>query len=199
MTMTLVKVDPVWQPLSQQRIFRDLLTALSFPGRVLNIAAPLAGARAELGILASLVDEMVTVADPDGRLSDAERRLLVPGALAEPDAADNVLCDAAVASPAGFTPRRGTIYRPEAGALLVLACGAVGEGDLALTLTGPGVETETVLRLSGVQPGWIEARQRWCDNFPTGVDLVFCDAAARIAGVPRTSGVSAVVERKGDH
>ena len=184
----LVTIDAVWQPLSQQKIYRALLAAMSFPGRVEDIAEPLDGARAELGILAALTDEMVTVADPDGRLTEAERRLLSVAALAPAESADYVLFSGRNAPNTGYTPRIGTIYRPEEAALLIIVCENVGEGELLLTLSGPGVATESRLRLAGVDAGWIAARNRWCGNFPTGVDIVFCDGA-RLAAIPRTSRV----------
>ena len=189
-TATLIKVDPIWQPLNQQAIYRALLTAMSFPGRVIDIGELLEGARAELGALASLVDEMATIADPDGRLTDAERRLLSAAAIASAADADYVLFDGANAPPENYKPRLGTIYRPEEASLIFLAVAAVGEGEILVTLTGPGVKTEKTLALSGLHPDWVTARNRWCDNFPTGIDLIFCDAM-RLAAIPRTSKASA--------
>ena len=152
MTATLIKVDPIWQPLNQQAIYRALLTAMSFPGRVLDIGELLEGTRAELGALASLVDEMVTVADPDSRLTDAERRLLSAAAVAPADDADYVLFDGAIAPPENYKPRLGSIYRPEEASLVFLPVSAVGEGETFVTLTGPGVQTEKTLALSGLHP-----------------------------------------------
>ena len=190
MTATLIKVDPIWQPLNQQAVYRAVLTAMSFPGRVLDIGELLEGARAELGVLACLVDEMVTIADPDSRLTDAERRLLSAAALAPADDADYVLFDGSTAPLENYQPRIGTIYRPEVASLLILTVGAVGEGETAVTLTGPGVPTEKTVSLSGLHPDWLTARNRWRSNFPTGADFVFCDAT-RIAAIPRTTEVRA--------
>jgi alpha-D-ribose 1-methylphosphonate 5-triphosphate synthase subunit PhnH len=188
--MSLVKIAPIWQPESQQTIFRGLLTALSFPGRIVDLTQPLAGDRTELGLLAALVDEQVTLADPENCLSLAERRLLSPKGVIETAEAEYVLCDATTAMPEGFTPRIGTIYRPEGGALLILRCKKVGGEGVTLHLTGPGIKNTqgTVLSLSGVHLSWLAARQEWCSNFPTGCDVVFCDTT-QIAAIPRTTRV----------
>jgi len=186
--MSLVKIAPIWQPASQQAVFRGLLSALSFPGHVIDIAEPLAGERAALGVLAALVDEHVRYADPDSYLSQTERRLL---ALQEPlDAnhADYIVCNAARAVPHTFAPRLGTIYRPEGGALLILTCDSVEHEGFSLELSGPGVETRTTLSLSGVHVSWLAARETWCQHFPAGCDLVFC-SQTKLAAIPRTTRV----------
>ena len=74
--MNLVSVEPVWRPESQQRVFRLLLDAMSYPGRVYELSDAIGGSRAELGIVACLVDDRVTFADPDGRLDPRERGML---------------------------------------------------------------------------------------------------------------------------
>jgi alpha-D-ribose 1-methylphosphonate 5-triphosphate synthase subunit PhnH len=191
---TLVKIDPVWTPESQQTIFRSLLTALSFPGRVQDIAKPLAGSRAVVGILAALVDERVTVADPDNLLTAGERRLLSPGAFVPASEAEYVLLDGSRPPATDFAPDIGTIYRPETGTMLLLTVTAVspgcppGDGAMTVTVSGPGVETENTFAMTGLDSKWLEARERWCSNFPTGCDMVFCDTT-KIVAIPRTSTV----------
>lgn len=186
--MSLVKVAPIWQPASQQAIFRGLLSALSLPGRVVDISEPLAGERAALGILAALVDEQVRYTDPDSCLSQAERRLLSFQEPLDAGHADYVVCSAARAVQPEFTPRLGTIYRPEGGALLLLTCESVTHPGFTLELSGPGVKDTTTLALSGVHLSWLAARETWCKDFPAGCDFVFC-SQTKLAAIPRTTRI----------
>jgi hypothetical protein len=185
MTQTLIKMPAIWRPLTQQAIFRSVLTAMSFPGRIMDIGELLEGARTELGVLASLADDMVTIADPCFRLTEDDRRMLCAGS-APASEADYILFEGAMAPPENLTPRLGTIYRPESAALLALTDVNLDEGDTHLKLTGPGIQTAKELSLSGLHPAWLEVRKRWNANFPTGVDFIFCDAT-RIVAIPRTT------------
>lgn len=189
--MSLVSVEPIWQPLNQQKGFRGLLDAMSYPGRVVDLAEPLAGSRAELGVLACLVDEAVAFADPTNRLTDRERGML--GAPCIPfEKADFVVHNGALPPPADFEPRLGDLYRPDRGATLILCGERLGEGPLVLRLEGPGVETFTELRLTGFDRAWIDRRAQWVSNFPIGVDLFLCDAQ-RVVGLPRTCRVKLIL------
>ena len=69
-----------------------------------------------------------------------------------------------------------------------MRCASVGEGDLALRLTGPGVDGEIALRL-GLGADVIAARNERNGPFPTGIDLLFVDARGRLAGLPRSTQV----------
>lgn len=185
--MSLIKVDPIWRPLNQQKIYRGLLDAMSYPGRVIDLTAALGGSRAELGILASVLDEAVVFADPAGLLSDREQSLLGSGCVSFTDA-DFVLHTAAVPPPDAFLPRLGDLYRPDRGATLILSGASVGEGSTHLVLEGPGIETTTSLYLNGFDPAWFTRRETWVDNFPIGVDLFLCDTH-NVVGLPRTCRV----------
>jgi alpha-D-ribose 1-methylphosphonate 5-triphosphate synthase subunit PhnH len=186
--MTLVTAEPIWRPELQQRRFRAVLEAMSYPGRVLDLSDTLAGGEAELGVLACLVDEAVTYADPDTRL-DARQRSLLGSVCLPAEEADYVLHSAAVPPLADYRPRLGDLYRPDASATLILSGTAVGSGSLTLRLQGPGIESETKLHLDGFAADWFERRAQWVANFPRGVDLLLCDAT-RVAALPRTTHVA---------
>jgi len=57
-----------------------------------------------------------------------------------------------------------------------------------LTLTGPGIAAQAGLSPSGLAPAWLDARARWCADFPMGVDLVLADQT-RLAVLPRTTKI----------
>lgn len=182
--MNLVSVEPVWRPENQQKMYRRLLDAMSYPGRVFDLRDMLGESDAELGILACLVDDEVTYADPDGRLDAAARRML-NAPMAPPEEAGYVLHAAALPPPPNYTPCLGDLYRPDASATLILSGAEVGNGPLTLHLEGPGVERDERLALAGFDVHWFAARERWVANFPQGVDIFLCDRT-RVAALPRT-------------
>lgn len=175
---------PVWTPSQQQTMFRRLMDAFAYPGRI----QALPGARADetlLGVLATLVDGSVTLADPDGLLPAADWSRLEAGR-AMPEQARFVLLQGDSAP--AFTPALGSLESPETGATLLLRVAALGEG-LPLRIGGPGVDGERLLRVGGLDPAWLDRRESWNAGFPMGVDLLLL-APTRAAALPRSSRVS---------
>ena len=182
--MNLVNVEPVWQPANQQQVYRLLLNAMSYPGRVYDLRPAIGESRAELSILACLVDDMVAYSDPDGRLDPRERRLLSADCIA-PELADFILHDAQRPPRPDYTPRLGELYRPDSAATLILSGAGVGVGAQQLTLQGPGIAEYEQLHVDGFDPEWFKRREEWGSNFPQGVDIFLCDRT-HIAALPRT-------------
>ncbi|MDO9445774.1 MAG: phosphonate C-P lyase system protein PhnH, partial [Dehalococcoidia bacterium] len=81
----------------------------------------------------------------------------------------------------------GPLEEPERSATVVVLCDAVGEGDLVLTLSGPGVDGETTLRVGGLDAAVVKARAERNWPFPTGIDLVLVDPRGRLASLPRST------------
>ena len=176
--------DPV---LDAQAAFRAVLEATSRPGRVLRAGAGLKPP-APLNQAAAAV--LLALADADTPLwldagADAEAWLRFHcGApvVAEAGAAAFVL--ATGTPPALAALDHGTEEEPQRGATLVVQVAALEEGQ-GWRLTGPGIEREHRLRVTGAPEGFLAA---WAANrkaFPCGVDLVFC-AGDRLAALPRT-------------
>lgn len=184
------------QPLAQQAVFRQLMRAFSYPGRLqdLDIGGGAAPGSALRHVLAALVDGEVTLADPDGLL-DADTLTLLEARRASPETAHFVVADGAEAP--RFTPSLGTLESPERGATVVLAVADLGNGDDALHLTGPGVDGTATLRVRGLDPAWLAARSDWNAGFPLGVDLILVDAR-RVAALPRTTRTGATAF-EGEH
>jgi alpha-D-ribose 1-methylphosphonate 5-triphosphate synthase subunit PhnH len=185
--MNLVTLEPIWRPDHQQRAFRMLLDAMSYPGRVFDLHELLGDSRAELAVLACLVDDVVAYSDPDARLNARERGMLNAHCIA-PELADYVLHDASCPPAIGYTPRLGDLYRPDSAATLILSGAEVGAGPLTLLLEGPGIERQAELPLAGFHTDWFSARADWVSNFPQGVDIFLCDRT-RISALPRTCEV----------
>lgn len=181
----MITLEPIWHPNTQQALFRQLLLATSYPGRVVDLGAPLAGAPAALGVLAALVDQAVTCADPDTLLTERERNMLA-ARFVPVTAAAFVLADARRTAAETFQPRLGDIYRPEHGATLVLRGRAVGRGGTRLRLSGPGVNGAQTLAVDGFDASWWVRRAVWVSDYPMGVDCFLC-ADDAVAALPRTT------------
>jgi len=179
--------DPV---LDAQGCFRAVLEAMSRPGCVQRLAAPLEPpaplAPATAAVLLTLVDAETPLFSDAGAEAEAWARFHCGCAFAgEPEAAPFVL--ATRAPPLLATLSSGTDEEPEAGATLIWQVEGLEEGE-GWRLTGPGIAQEHRLRVAGA-PGdflrqWAAQRRR----FPRGVDVILC-AGDRIAALPRTTRI----------
>jgi len=189
-----MKLAQWWMPDAQQTIFRAVLDGFARPGTEVAVGAGVGG-DAALVLLATLVDESVTLADPGGRLDPDQRRLLRAPAAA-PGAARFVLLDGSAPPASDFQPALGTLESPELGATLVVTVGALAgagairpAGSVALRLGGPGVLGERELYVAGLHPAWLTRRAEWVSAYPLGVDLVLC-APDRLVALPRTTRIA---------
>lgn len=176
--------EAIWRPENQQQIYRQLLEVMSRPGTIADIGALLDQQPAWLGTLATLIDQGTTLADP-GAMIDACFTGLLETSLHSADAAAFVLADGA--QPPDFSPCRGDIANPDQGATLILTVAKIGQGRL-YRLSGPGIVGERPLQIDGLDPVWLEQRAQWNDEFPTGVDMIFCDRH-RICAWPRSTRI----------
>ncbi|MEM9882393.1 MAG: phosphonate C-P lyase system protein PhnH [Planctomycetota bacterium] len=183
----MITLDPIWQPPLQQRVYRALLRAHSFPGRVIGLPAELDDQPATLAVLATLLDTSTSFCDADG-LVRPEKQLCLEAPSASAGEADFVLFQADLAPPVGFTPRLGTVYQPQEGATLVLHGESIRGGQSCFELAGPGIQATQTLRLSGFDTAWFAQREHWVSAYPTGVDLILCDAR-HITAIPRTTAM----------
>jgi alpha-D-ribose 1-methylphosphonate 5-triphosphate synthase subunit PhnH len=177
----------VWQPALQQHVFRRLLDCFAYPGRIASSGDN--DHEALITVLATLLDGETSLADPHNLIAAADW----PKLQARPDAADSaafVVADGTRAP--DFTPQLGTLESPERGATVVLAVTALGTGQ-RLRLSGPGIDGDNALAVSGLHPGWIDARADWVTAFPLGVDLILCDGA-RFAALPRTTHIAMEID-----
>lgn len=168
----------VWSAPQQQTVFRQLLRAFSFPGRV----ETLADGNALTQTLATLVDREATLADPQNLL-DALTLKRLQAHMTAPELAQFIVADGNL--PPLFEPSLGTLESPELGATILLTVAALGKGA-AWQLCGPGIAATQALAIAGLDPAWLAHRQVWNDGFPLGVDLILMDANSVVA-LPRTT------------
>jgi alpha-D-ribose 1-methylphosphonate 5-triphosphate synthase subunit PhnH len=190
-----------WQPLVQQAVFRQVMHAFSYPGRVETLCdADKAGeneskdmrSNALAQVLATLLDLEVTLADPDRMLDPHFLALL--DARARPAESAQFIVARADRAPQ-FAPALGSLESPEQGATLILRVARIGEGSV-LHLSGPGIDGAATLQVQGLDLGWLAARSNWNAGFPLGVDMILADAQ-RMVALPRTTVISCT--NKGEH
>ncbi|MDT8405867.1 MAG: phosphonate C-P lyase system protein PhnH [Methylococcales bacterium] len=184
-----MKIDAIWQAPFQQQVFRQLVSAQSRPGTV----ATMPDCQVEKAILAALVDQESSLADPDNLLTERDWQRL--GVRREqPEAAAFVVLDGD--RQPTFEPRLGTLASPEFGATLILKIQALTGGEVTYRLTGPGVKGGGEFAPAGLNPAWLDKRDDWNGQFPLGVDFILCAGDSFLA-LPRTTQVTAICTTNG--
>lgn len=167
----------LWNPLTQQQLFKGLMRAFSYPGQILRPSStePL------LSVLATLVDKGVSVADPD-HLLDALFVQRLECHLSAPESAAYVVCSGNKAP--SFIPSLGSLESPETGATLLITVTSLEHGK-RYRLRGPGIADTKTIEIAGLDPAWIKAHQGWRMHYPMGVDFILISQDGLIA-MPRT-------------
>ena len=192
-----------------QRAFRILLDSLSRPGTIHTIDAvglpP--GVPAPLLLPLALADVEVGVAVLSGDPDDPWTRFLVDVTgsrpVPVPDAAIVVLLGGFTAQDV-LSLRRGTDESPEGGARVAMVCrslrvlddaddtesDAAVDGEIEVTLRGPGVDGSVRLAIAGLPVDVLDALAVANAGFPSGVDTWLVTPDGTVAAVPRSSHLS---------
>jgi alpha-D-ribose 1-methylphosphonate 5-triphosphate synthase subunit PhnH len=193
----MLNVSAIWLPDFQQQNFRAILEAMARPGSCQVLALNGSTLKSDvledayIAVLASLLDNSVTVADPNKLISQANASLLQANQV-DSDQADFILCRGDLLP--DFEPKLGTLPSPELSATIILKVKKIDDqqqGDLNLRLTGPGVNGQKNCSISGFDLHWLAAREEWISSFPLGVDLLLVDDA-KVMSLPRTTKVEQV-------
>lgn len=182
-----------------QATFRVLLDCMARPGSVGRVppisyaAVPTGLPPAALTMLKTLCDHRVSFAvgavAGGGEWTDyLEVNLSCPSRpVAE---ADYVLMDGAALDPSIATVRRGSLEVPEGSGTVLLGVSRLvddARGETAVfRLRGPGIRDVTELGIEGLDPRYVEERERCNAFFPMGFDVFLCDREGRVVGIPRT-------------
>jgi alpha-D-ribose 1-methylphosphonate 5-triphosphate synthase subunit PhnH len=191
--------------LGSQAVFRCALTALSHPGRVVDMPAvaerPGHGHGAAAVLLLALVDSTCSVwLSPHLAGTDAAAwlRFHTGCRWAESPAAARFLWVAAGdALPALASLDAGSDDYPDQSATCVIEVHRFGGHETAgvqhLSLTGPGIAHTQEFSVIGLPDDFAEQWRANHGRFPRGVD-VFLATATQLAGLPRTTRVRAPQE-----
>lgn len=189
---------------ASQHVFRITLDALSNPGTLRSLIVHPRVSASETNsdpflasLLVTLVDHEVSIHFSDhvhfGDLADLlVRRTRTALSLAE-DATFAVAHGSSMDPTFPERLQRGSLAFPDDGATLIVAVESFDEADAAglkLGLTGPGVESERHLNVSGLSAETIASRNRATSNYPTGIDLMLIDGDGRLVGIPRTTQIT---------
>lgn len=180
-----MKIDPIWQIDVQQRVFRQLLNAFANPGDILDLHTLVNNTTAQRAVLATLMDGVTSLSDPHGQIMEMDWPLLQARQESSERARYVVVNGRRTPD---FQPSLGSLESPEFGATLLIEVDRLGQGDLSLRLTGPGINGDQKLNLSGLHPDWMMQRADWVSSFPLGVDLLLSDAH-HIVALPRTTRI----------
>lgn len=193
----MINVAPIWLPDLQQQNYRAILAAMARPGtcqaiKLSNAAADSSATeKARMAVLASLLDQSVTLADPH-RMINQDELVLLQAQSATPEQADFILASGNQLPT--FQPKLGALPSPELSATLVLQVEKIYDahrGDINLKLSGAGVKGAQYCSIKGLHVNWITARQNWICSFPLGVDVLLVDDVYVMA-LPRTTKVEQV-------
>lgn len=187
-----------------QSIYRLLLHTMARPGEIGRIAP----SAEKIGLLPGAGDMALALAftllDSEvGYFADLEQvpelagtiRLRTLSRAVAADDADYVFADGTAAPGIWASSiRRGTLSEPETGATVLLLVDALEpgisneQGNAArLMLIGPGIADAHHLRVGGLDPRWLKIRERWNEEYPTGVDLILFTPDGNVAALPRTT------------
>lgn len=192
----------IWDLHVQQQVFRAIMESMARPGQIQNIENLIYAETTYLAVLASLVDGEVSLHDKDQLLADQNWPLLQARKEVF-EKADFILCNG-LSTANGLEPKLGTLSSPDYSATLVISVKSIEKtaqgsnstlsGDsekpsdsaINLSLTGPGIETENKLSITGLNISWLEHREEWTSHFPLGVDMILADSSSLIS-LPRTT------------
>lgn len=188
--------------LGSQAVFRTALSALSHPGRVIEMPdvseRPRHGHGAAALLLQALVDSDCAVwLSPTLAASDAAAWLRFHTgcrwATSPADARFLWVAEGDELPPLASLDA-GTDEYPDQSATCVVELQALGAGGTdALVLTGPGIASEQALCASGLPEGFVAQWDANHRRFPRGVDA-FLATPTHIAGLPRSTRVRTMQE-----
>ena len=178
----------------EQATFRVLLDAMARPGTIHSLP-PRRVEDGEWGgaflVLQALLDHEVTFHVLSEQSMPHEQLLRRTGARSAPlGQADFVLTRGGGAVAAIEEAREGGFEEPERAATVILLTDSLGGDGVALTLSGPGIESTSLLTVENVPVAAFEALRGRTVTFPQGVDVILVDTAGQVASVPRSTRIA---------
>ncbi|MCX7843223.1 MAG: phosphonate C-P lyase system protein PhnH [Clostridia bacterium] len=188
-----------------QRIFRVIMEAMSYPGRIKNLGEHCFKEVADglnpysLLILKTLCDNCVKFGISSKKSDEWKRYIEInTGAgFDKEEAADFVLFEGNDYSCAYERLNKGTSEFPENSATAIISVeriytginGRVDENGMRVRIKGPGVKSENLFALEGLDLNYLTALPEINSEFPIGIDVMLIDWSGNIVCIPRTSKV----------
>ena len=101
---------------------------------------------------------------------------------------------------------RGSALAPERGCGLVVGCASLSEGfdqgdatqeSTSIALTGPGVDGQKIVTISGISNYFFESLCDLNGSFPAGVDVWMVDQSGQILALSRSTQISILAQQHG--
>ena len=178
-------------------VFRALLSAFAFPGRVSQLPRELVARMPALCLpMLALTDIETTMCAPDQPELQAEIATITGARTVASRDAQFVMHDAMPTDETTLNLHRGTTYQPELGCRLVLAWNVptlpASPDSIQVKLSGPGVVNGTTLAVSSASAAFLAARSVANSRPPTGIDCWLVSATGEVVGLPRTTRIEAM-------
>lgn len=181
--------------LDSQSVFRVLLDAISRPGKIGTVKeipeapAPLDAATTAIALCLFDQDTNVWLGDGAAGVAAYEYLRFHCGCpLVKPTMAADFAIAVATEGVPGLTQfNAGTDAFPDRSTTLILQVTDI-DGGPPVRLTGPGIESEAMLGVSGVPAYFWAERRRQQDSFPRGIDLIFT-CGNRLVALPRSTEI----------
>lgn len=176
-------------------VFRALLTAFAFPGRVSQLPRELVARMPALCLpMLALTDIETTMCAPDQPELQAEIATITGARTVASREAQFVMHDAMPTDETTLNLHRGTTYQPELGCRLVLAWTVqtvpASPDSTQLRLSGPGVVSGTTLTVNSASAAFLAARSVANSRPPMGIDCWLVSTTGEVIGLPRTTHIA---------
>lgn len=186
--------------ITAQRVFRQLLQAMSRPGRICALPVSPPALRKPWGalllLLESLLDHEVGIAVIGGGKAEklpAQIAGRTQCRVADVGQADFVIVADGDSRGEVLRAKRGTLQYPDASATIVFQVRSLvstGGAQSGAILKGPGIRDELMLgAIRGLAARELDRLREANADFPLGVDALIIDDAGRILGIPRSTDI----------
>ncbi|AMS31417.1 hypothetical protein AEM42_01585 [Betaproteobacteria bacterium UKL13-2] len=194
-TINIDHVDAGFSDTTQasQQVFRLGLHVFARPGTLVEVpsdaVAPKGIGAAANALLLALLDQDVSLyLAPQRSAAATYYRFHTGCTLASiPSEADFVFVGIEDEMPSVETLKMGTEYAPDESATMVREVSLIEVG-VGMTLTGPGIQTETRLMVPELDTAFAQTRSEIASLLPRGVDI-FLTCANQLCGLPRSTRI----------
>ena len=198
-------------PVESHDVFRSMLDSLSRPGTIAQLTA------LESVDVPRCIIPMLAIVDVETRFAVIDKistahnwSALIGSATGAPPAS---LAESswvvALSEPTRDNMEdlpRGSALAPERGCGLVVACASLNEGfdhgdatqeSTSIALTGPGVDGQKIVTISGISNYFFETLCDLNGSFPAGVDVWMVDQSGQILALSRSTQISILAQQHG--
>lgn len=180
-----------------QKIYRQMLDAMARPGKIcplpeLNLTSVAGLSKFATGMVFTLLDSDTSIAViPQNEVWLDYFHLNTGAKVTTPAQAEFIIVNGRDECKQILEINRGSLLSPETGSTVIIMVDRVaadGPG-MGLTLTGPGINGQMRLVITGVNPANLAGIIDLNNEYPLGVDVFFVDEVGNLTAVPRSSSL----------